>query len=213
MCCGSVIASTSAPAATSARVTAGAATAESDTVEDVGRRAVLVPAVDAGQAAKTRSGSASGARVWTVSVSGEQLVAELLGPADRAQRRVEDRDPVAQALGLLEPMGRQEDRDAPLAEPVDQLVDLARRDRVEPRGRLVEEQDLRIAEQRPGQRDPLAKSLGQGAAGIVGPVDQVDRMQRAVDARARVGHLVQVGEALEVLERRSGGGTGPATPA
>jgi hypothetical protein len=53
-------------------------------------------------------------------------------------------------------MGGEEDRHAASAEPVDQLVHLAGGHRIETRGRLVEEQDLRLAEQRPRQCDPLA---------------------------------------------------------
>ncbi len=86
-----------------------------------------------------------------------------------------------------------------LPEPVDQLVDVAGGDRIQAGGRLVEEQHLRVAEQRPRQRDPLAQALGQRAARIAGPVGQVDGPQGAVDALARVGDLVEVGEALEVL--------------
>ena len=84
-------------------------------------------------------------------------------------------------------MRGEEDRHAALAELVDQLVDVAGGDRVEAGGRLVEEQHLRVAEQRPGQGDPLAQALGQGAAGIVGPVGQVDGPQGAVDAIAGSG--------------------------
>ena len=43
-------------------------------------------------------------------------------------------------------MGRQEDRDAALAKLVDQLVDLAAGDRIQPGGRLVEEQHLRVTQ-------------------------------------------------------------------
>ena len=102
-------------------------------------------------------------------------------------------------------MRRQEDRDAALAQLVDQLVDIARGDRIETGGRLVEEQHLGLAEQRPGQGDPLAETLGERAAGIAGPLGQLDRPQRPLDARARVRHLVQVGEAARfsaTLSRR-----------
>ena len=85
------------------------------------------------------------------------------------------------------------------AEPDDQLVHLARGDRVEAGRRLVEEQHLRVAEQRPGERDPLAQPLGERAAGIAGPLSEVDRAQGELDALARVGQLVEAGEALEVL--------------
>ena len=130
----------------------------------------------------------------------EQLLAQVVGPADRAQGRVQDRDAVAEALRLFEAMRGEEDRDAALPEPEDQLVNLASGDRVEAHGWLVEEQDLRIAEQGAREGDPLAETLRQRSAGVPCSIGEVDRLQGAVDATARVRHLVQVGEALEVLE-------------
>jgi hypothetical protein len=158
-----------------------------------------VPAVDGRQAAEdvVRVGE-RGERPDGEGL-GEQPLAQLVGSADRAQGGVQDRDAVAQAFGLLEAMGGEEDRHAAPAELVDQLVDLAGGDRVQAGGRLVQEQQLRVAEQRPGQGDPLAEPFGQGAAGIVGPVGQVDGPQRAADAIVWVGHLVEACETLEVL--------------
>ena len=130
----------------------------------------------------------------------EQPVAELVRRADRAQRRVQDRHAVAQALRLLEPVRRQEDRRAALAEVVDETVDVPSGDRVETGGRLVEEEQLRGAEERAGQGDPLAEALRQRPARVVGPIGQVDGGERLRRSRvARDVRLVQVGEALEVL--------------
>jgi hypothetical protein len=100
-----------------------------------------------------------------------------------------------------------------LAERGDQLVDVASGHRIQPRGRLLEEQHLRVAELRPGQGDPLAQTFGEGAAGLVGPVGQVDGPQGAVNAILRVGCLVEVGENIRGSRSRSGGDTGPATRA
>ena len=90
---------------------------------------------------------------------GEQPLAELVGATDRAQGRVEDRDAVAEPLGLVETVRREEDRDPAPAEPVDQLVDVASGDRIQAGGRLVEEQHLRVAEQRPRQARPAGGAL------------------------------------------------------
>jgi hypothetical protein len=87
---------------------------------------------------------------------GKQPLPQLVGSADRVQRRVQDRDAVAQALGLLQAMRGEEDRHAAPAEAVDQLMDVASGDRIQAGGRLVEEQHIRVAEQRPRQGDPLA---------------------------------------------------------
>ena len=149
--------------------------------------AVLAPALDARQAAEDPLRLGERRERPDRERLREESVAELRRPADRAQGRVQDRDPVAQPLGFLEAVSRQEDRDAALAEPVDQLVDAARGDRVEARGRLVEEEHLRVAQQRPRESDPLAKALRQGAARVVRPVGEVDRLEGAPDAVARVG--------------------------
>jgi hypothetical protein len=86
------------------------------------------------------------------------------------------------------------------AERDDQLVDVPGGGRVQAGRGLVEEQDLRIAEQSPGQGYSLAQTVRQGAAGIAGPVDQVHRPQCAVNAIRWVGRVVQLGEAFEVLD-------------
>jgi len=81
-------------------------------------------------------------------------------------------------------------------------VDLARRDRVQPRRRLVQEQHRRIVEERSRERDPLAQPLRQRAALIAGAVGEVDRPQRPVDAAAHVFEFVEPGETLKVLHHR-----------
>ena len=130
---------------------------------------------------------------------GEEAVAELVGAADRAQPRVEDRHPVAEPLCLLEPVGGEKDGDAAVAQPVDQVVHLPARHRVEPGGGLVEEEDRRIAEEHAGQPDPLAQALREAAAEIVGAVSEVDRVEGVPDPLLRVAQAVEAGEVLEIL--------------
>ena len=74
-------------------------------------------------------------------------------------------------------MGCEEDRDAALAQAIDQLMDVPGSRRVQAGGRLIEEQDLRVTEQRAGQGNPLAKALGQGAARVIGAPGQPDRLE------------------------------------
>ena len=50
--------------------------------------------------------------------------------------------------------------------------------------------------------DPLAEALGEEPAEIVGPVGQVDRPERPLDALLAVGQPVETGEAFEVLGHR-----------
>ncbi len=82
-------------------------------------------------------------------------------------------------------MDRSEDRHPVAPELVDQLVDIASSDRIQPGGGLVEEEHLWVAQQRPRERDPLAKPLGQRAARIVSPVGEFDRPEDEVDRTPR----------------------------
>src|SRR5581483_3219402 len=132
----------------------------------------------------------------------EQTVTQLVGPADRAQARVEDRNPIAEPLRFLEPVCREEDRHAAVAQPVDEVVDVAARDGIEPRCRLVEEHDRRIAEQRSCQGDALAQSLREAAAEVLCTRAEVDRVERVPDPLARMLEAEQPGEELEVLGHR-----------
>ena len=152
-----------------------------------------------GRPAKTPSGAGSGTLVVTVSVlanrrsrssSGRPIVRSVvLRMATRSHRRsASSRRWVVRKI--VTPRWRRS--------PI-RLVDVARGEWVEPRGRLVKEQDLRVAEQRSRQGDPLAKALGQRAADVVRAVGQAHRAKHPVDAGARFGHFVEVREALEVL--------------
>ena len=78
-------------------------------------------------------------------------------------------------------MRGQEDRHPTLAQAVDQLVDLTGGDRIRARRRFVEEQHLWIAEQRPGQAHSLTQAFGQGRAGVVCAIDEIDCAQRTID--------------------------------
>jgi hypothetical protein len=114
----------------------------------------------------------------------EQLLAELGGAVDEAQGRVQDRHPVAEPLGFFEAVGGEEDRHVPLPQRSDEVMDLARRHRVEPGGGLVEEEDRRVGQQRPGERHPLAQTLGQRTAQVICAVGQLDRPRRPMRSRA-----------------------------
>src|SRR5213076_2680960 len=109
------------------------------------------------------------------------------------------RHAVTETLGLLQAMRRQEDRHTAAPECGDQLMDLSAGDRIQASRRLVEEKNLRVTQQRPGESNALAKTLGQGPAGIVRPVSHADRSQRTLDASGRVGNLVEVSETFEVF--------------
>ncbi len=73
---------------------------------------------------------------------------------------VQDRDPVADVLHVGQQVAREHDRLALLTKIADQFLDLGRADRVQPRGRLVEQDQLRVVDQRLGQPDPPLHALG-----------------------------------------------------
>ena len=73
---------------------------------------------------------------------------------------VQDRDPVADVLHVGQQVAAQDDRLALVAQLADQVLHLGRADRVEARGRLVEQDQLGVVDQRLGQADPPLHALG-----------------------------------------------------
>ena len=69
--------------------------------------------------------------------------------------RVDQRDPVGQALGLLHEVGDEDDRHAAVADVLDELPGVAPGLRVEAGGELVEDRDPRVADERERDREPL----------------------------------------------------------
>ena len=74
---------------------------------------------------------------------------------------VHDRQPVAEVVGLLHVVGRQEDRLALLPEPLDEVPQRPPGGRVETGRRLVEEDDLGVVDQGEGDRQALALAARQ----------------------------------------------------
>lgn len=80
-------------------------------------------------------------------------------------------------------MGREEYRASLDRRGPDEVVDLLLDERVEPRGRLVEDEEGGLAHERLDQSDLLAVSLGQGPEG---PVDvEVEPFGQGGDGRPR----------------------------
>ena len=65
--------------------------------------------------------------------------------------------------------------------------DVGPAERVERRGRLVEEDELRIPEQRDAQPEPLLHPLREAAHGVVGTIGQADPVERLVDDSPSIG--------------------------
>ena len=87
---------------------------------------------------------------------------QLLRSAQRDDAAViHDGDAVAQALGLIHVVRGENDGAARLLELVDQVPQMAARLGIEAGGRLVEKQQLRIADQRAGHGQPLLLPAGE----------------------------------------------------
>ena len=84
------------------------------------------------------------------------------GPAARHRAVLEDGDPAADRLHLGEQMRAHQDGLSARLELVQDLRELAARERVEARGRLVEDEQVRVVEQCLEEAEPLERSLGIG---------------------------------------------------
>ena len=113
--------------------------------------------------------SAAAAEVELGPDTGPQLGGQLVGGTERPQAApVQHGHAVGQAPGLAEEVGGEHDGAALGGQLVDEGDDVAGAGRVEARGRLVEEEQLGVVQQGPGQGDPLALSGREAAGEIVG---------------------------------------------
>jgi hypothetical protein len=113
-------------------------------------------------------------------------------PGQQRLRRVEgddtagvhDRDPVAQPLRLVEVMRGYEDRRLAVAEAADHVEQLVPDARVEADGWLIEEEHLRLRDERAGDLEPAALAAAVGADR---PVDELGEPERPAEAHPRGG--------------------------
>jgi hypothetical protein len=91
---------------------------------------------------------------------------------------VEDHDPVADALDLGQQMRVQDHGRSPIARRTDDRADVGATDRIERRRRLVQEDQLRLAEERDAETEPLLHALREVVDGIVGAVGEADLVER-----------------------------------
>ena len=101
-------------------------------------------------------------------------------------------------------MRRQHDGPAGSAERLDRLADDERRLRVEGRGRLVEEHDRRVVQQRTGDGELLLHALAEGRRYVVASIPQREEPQVVLDALGAHGRIEAV-EAAEEVEVGDGG--------
>ena len=113
--------------------------------------------------------------------------------------RVEHHDLVGQLGGLLGAVGGEQDRRALVAQLADQVAHRDAGLRVQPGGRLVEQEDLRAADQRGGQGQALALAAGQ-------PPDRSAQQRAEPESLDELAAVPAAGRA----SRRRGASTWPA---
>ena len=107
---------------------------------------------------------------------------QLLRRAHRDRAAVRhDRHAVGEPLGLLDVVGRHQDRRALGAQPVDQRPQLLAHLRVEADGRLVEQHEPRPVHERAGDQQPAAHAAGELVDARVTAVGEVRDLERALD--------------------------------
>jgi hypothetical protein len=93
---------------------------------------------------------------------------------------VHDHEPVAELLGLVHVMGRQDERDTSLLEPVEAIPQQVPRLRIQPGRRLVEEEHRRFVDQRPGNRQAPLHPARQRLDLVVGAFGQLRELEQLV---------------------------------
>ena len=118
----------------------------------------------------------------------ENLAAEF---GHRAHQRdvaaAEQRDAVAHALHPLEQMRGQQHRNALALEAADDGEQFGRGVRIEPRGRLVENGDLRALHQNLGKPEPLPHAARKCCDALVGGIGKADPIERVGDPLLALG--------------------------
>jgi hypothetical protein len=107
-------------------------------------------------------------------------------------RRGDHRDPVGQSFCLLHVMGCEEHGLAEVPQAADHLPGGAARGWIEARRRLIEEDQLGIADRRQRHVEASPLAPGQRGRALVGLLSKVDQRQRLIDvARGPVVASVQ----------------------
>ena len=114
---------------------------------------------------------------------------------------VDEGDARAEPVGLLEVLRREQDRRAGAGELAHGVPDRCTAARVEAGRRLVEEQDLRAAQQADGQVEASPHTAGVLTGGAVGSALEVETAEQLVGMQPGrpSPHVVQAGEHLQVL--------------
>ena len=114
---------------------------------------------------------------------------------------VEHGDAVGEPVRLLEVLGGEEDGHPLAGEPGDRVPHRLAAARVEPDGRLVEEHDLRLADEAGGEVEPPAHAAGVGADPAAAGVAELEAAQQLAGpgAGGSAAEALQAAHHAEVL--------------
>ena len=111
---------------------------------------------------------------------------------------VEHDEPVAELLGLVHVVGGEDEADALLLEPEEAVPQDVAGLRVEAGGRLVEQQDLRLVDERAGDRQPAPHAAGERLDALVAALGELGEVEEAGgplgDDRLRQAEVAAVDE-------------------
>ena len=93
------------------------------------------------------------------------------------QVALRDQGDLVAILGVADVLRRDEDRPPSVAEPVELLPDLGSEDRVDAGGRLVEEQQDRLMDERAGQLEAALHAARHVARPAVAGVPQLEQLE------------------------------------
>src|SRR6266545_1545291 len=137
-------------------------------------------------------------------LEGPSALRELVQPSGRDQMpAVDDHDLVHGQRGLGEHVARDKDRPALFGEPAQEPPKPVDAGRIEPACRLVEHEQLGVAEQRGRQPESLAHAKGVGPHPPVGRILELDLSQHLVGAMGR--NLCRGRERSQVVAPRASG--------
>ena len=123
------------------------------------------------------------------------------GALGRDPAMVHHGDPLCEPICLLQVLGREQHRRAVPSQLVDDPPQLLPRAGVESGGRLVEQHDRRPSDQSGGEVEPAAHPAGVGRDTTVGGLDEVEPLEHARRATARLARRqpVEARDHLDVL--------------
>ena len=114
----------------------------------------------------------------------DQLAGRALG---HDLRLVHDDEPVAELLGLVHVVGRQDERHATLLQAVEAVPEQVAGLRIEAGRRLVEEEQVRLVDQRPGDRQAPLHPAGQRLDLVARALGQLGELEELVGAPSALG--------------------------